>query len=116
MKSDEPAATVTTASGHLGSDHTVHPYENRVLSARECQFLQTFPADFKWGDALEIHGVTNVRDMIGEAVPPMFTEKHGRVLTQILLGNVTKRMLAATDTRVRTARRKLALDKKTIGN
>lgn len=109
MKSDEPAATVTTASGHLGSDHTVHPFEHRVLSARECQFLQTFPADFKWGDALEVQGVTNVRDMIGEAVPPLFTEKHGRMLMQVLRGNVTRRMLAQDDNRVRTAKRKLGL-------
>lgn len=113
MKSDQPAATVTTASGHLGSDHTIHPYENRVLSARECQFLQTFPKNFKWGEALDVHGVTNVRDMIGEAVPPMFTEKHGRMLMQVLCGKVTKRMLSASDVRVRTARKKLGLDKRT---
>lgn len=115
MKSDEPAATVTTASGHIGSDHTIHPFENRLLSARECQFLQTFPKNFKWGEALDVHGVTNVRDMIGEAVPPMFTEKHGRVLMQVLRGHVTKRMLGLADNRVRTARKKLSLDKRANG-
>jgi DNA (cytosine-5)-methyltransferase 1 len=86
MLADEPASTVTTASGHVGSDRTIHPWENRVLSPRECAALQTFPDTFDWGDALERWGHTNVRAMIGEAVPPMFTRKHGRVLIQLLQG------------------------------
>jgi DNA (cytosine-5)-methyltransferase 1 len=70
MHSDRPAATVTTASGHIGSDYTIHPTQNRLLSPLECSLLQTFPKDFKWGDALKKVGHTNVREMIGEAVPP----------------------------------------------
>ena len=80
MKSDAPAATITTASGHLGSNNTIHPFENRLLSTLECALLQTLPKRFKWGTALERWGHTNIRDMIGEAVPPLFTRLHGKVL------------------------------------
>lgn len=84
MKSDAPASTITTASGHLGSNHTIHPFENRLLSTLECALLQTLPRSFKWGAALERWGHTNVREMIGEAVPPRFTELHGKVLRGLL--------------------------------
>lgn len=43
MRMDKPAATVTTASGHLGSDNTIHPTQTRLLSPIECSLLQTFP-------------------------------------------------------------------------
>jgi len=52
MRPHGPAATITTASGQLGSDLTIHPWENRVLSPLECADLQTIPRSFKWGDAL----------------------------------------------------------------
>lgn len=87
MHANRPAATVTTASGHIGSDYTIHPNQNRLLSPLECSLLQTFPRDFKWGNALEKWGHTNVREMIGEAVPPAFTKMHGEVLRSILKRN-----------------------------
>ena len=92
MHSDRPAATITTASGHIGSNHTIHPFENRVLSTLECALLQTLPRRFKWGDALTKWGHTNVRDMIGEAVPPRFTRAHGHVLRAVLDGRLCVRM------------------------
>lgn len=107
MASDEPASTITTASGHVGSDRTIHPWENRVLSPLECALLQTFPASFKWGDALGQWGHTNVRAMIGEAVPPLFTQKHGRVLAHLLRGIPPRLALSARDQRVVAAQRAL---------
>ncbi len=86
IKSDAPAATITTALGHIGSNNTIHPYENRVLSTLECALLQTLPRRFKWGAALERWGHTNVREMIGEAVPPLFTKLHGCALRGVLEG------------------------------
>ena len=56
MDPARPAATVTTASGHIGSDRNIHPWENRVMSPAECAFLQTFPSDFRWGDSMERWG------------------------------------------------------------
>lgn len=107
MHSDKPASTVTTASGHVGSDITIHPWENRVLSPLECQLLQTIPSSFRWGDALETWGPTNVRAMIGEAVPPLFTRKHGRILAQLLRGIAPRVALPAEDRRIGAARRAL---------
>lgn len=91
MYGDRPAATVTTASGHIGSDYTIHPTQNRLLSVLECALLQTFPRNFVWGDALDKWGHTNIREMIGEAVPPGFTRLHGEVLKSVL-GKKSARM------------------------
>lgn len=107
MSPDTPAATITTASGHLGSDRTIHPWENRVLSPLECALLQTFPRTFKWGNALEQWGHSNVRAMIGEAVPPLFTRQHGRVLTSLLRGRPPQAGMPVDDARISSARRAL---------
>jgi DNA (cytosine-5)-methyltransferase 1 len=103
MDPNIPAATVTTASGHVGSDRTIHPWENRVLSPLECARLQTFPGTFKWGQALQDWGHTNVRAMIGEAVPPLFTRKHGNVLMALLSGRVPRNSLKNDDSRLSVA-------------
>jgi len=109
MRSDRPAATVTTASGHIGSNKTLHPFENRVLSTLECALLQTFPRHFKWGDALQKWGHTNVREMIGEAVPPLFTKAHGRILRAILEGRLRVRMYDVSGSWCSKASKKLGL-------
>jgi DNA (cytosine-5)-methyltransferase 1 len=109
MSPNRPAATVTTASGHLGSDLTIHPWENRVLSPLECADLQTIPRSFEWGDALEKWGHTSVREMIGEAVPPHFTFRHGRVLRSLLTGRPKAILMRRVDRRCVKAWEKLGL-------
>lgn len=84
MRSDRPAATITTNSSHVGSDWKIHPYENRVLSARECADLQTVPRWYDWRVALKGRQRYLVRTLIGEAFPPYFTCLHGRVLASLL--------------------------------
>lgn len=108
MLPNRPAPTVTTASGHVGSNITIHPAANRLLSVYECALLQTFPTDFKWGTALKDYGTTPVREMIGEAVPPLFTKLHGSVLMD-LLGNKQGQVvsIASSDKRCASARTKL---------
>jgi DNA (cytosine-5)-methyltransferase 1 len=107
MKGNVPASTITTASGHLGSDYTIHPRQTRLLSPLECALLQTFPDNFKWGDALAEWGSTNVRDMIGEAVPPAFTALHGRVLAGIVRESERGNRLPITDDRMKRAWKRL---------
>ena len=107
MDPARPAATITTASGHVGSDRNIHPWENRVMSPAECAFLQTFPSDFRWGDAMERWGHTRVRQMIGEAVPPRFTKLHGRVLAALAEGRETPPTLSQDDVRCQRALAKL---------
>ena len=103
-----PAATITTASGHIGSDRTLHPWENRVLSPAECAWLQTFPDTFQWGDSMDKWGPTGVRQMIGEAVPPRFTRLHGEVLAALAEGNEVPAALPQQDERCNKALAKLA--------
>jgi DNA (cytosine-5)-methyltransferase 1 len=107
MSPDKPAATITTASGRISSDNTLHPSEHRVLTVLECQHLQTFPIDFDWGDQFERRGHSSLRAMIGEAVPPRFTELHGRILTSLLSGHAPRAAMSAKDPRIRSAERQL---------
>lgn len=107
MDPSRPTSTITTASGHIGSDRTIHPWENRLLSPLECALLQTIPNDFNWGRALDRWGATNVREMIGEAVPPLFTRLHGRVLEALLAGAELPSLLRSDDPRCTKARSRL---------
>ena len=107
LDSREVASTVTTASGHIGSDVNLHPTQNRVLSPRECAELQTFPRDFNWGKVLKDKSLNKIRCMIGEAVPPLFTQAHGEVLASLLANSRNyANMLPATDQRAVDAQRK----------
>jgi DNA (cytosine-5)-methyltransferase 1 len=115
MFGDRPAATITTASGHIGSDYTIHPTQTRLLSTLECAWLQTFPRSFAWGDALKKWGHTNVRDMIGEAVPPAFTRLHGQVLLGILRKEWTRAPISLSDDPVTRAWTKLVEAAKSDG-
>jgi DNA (cytosine-5)-methyltransferase 1 len=109
MPPDKPASTITTASGHVSSDYTIHPSENRLLSPLECAYLQTFPPGFNWGEALKKWGHTNVREMIGEAVPPHFTRLHGLALLGVLTDRWSLAPISLSDTRCIVAREKLGL-------
>lgn len=94
MRPDRPAPTITTASSHLGSDYTIHPWENRVLSVRECADLQTVPRTFNWSWALDAGFNYMLRQVIGEAIPPWFTYLHGMVLRDLLAGRPPRIPLA----------------------
>ena len=107
LSPDRPAATITTSSNRIGSDRTIHPFENRVLSPLECQKLQTLPEDFEWGEVLRQSHSGLMREMIGEAVPPRFTEAHGKVLADLLDDGRPPRLLLRADRRVSNAAQKL---------
>lgn len=111
MEPARPAATITTASGRIGGSRTIHPFENRVLSPLECALLQTIPADFDWNEALERGGVSELRAMIGEAVPPRFTKMHGEVLVSLLThADDDPPLIEQSDRRCENARRRLGMD------
>jgi DNA (cytosine-5)-methyltransferase 1 len=88
MLPSQPAPTVTTASGHIGSDTKIHPWENRLLSIKEYADLQTVPRSYDWTPALHpsngkrLYNV--IRDVIGEAFPPYFTYLHGKHIRNLL--------------------------------
>lgn len=87
MQPHRPATTVTTSSGRVGSDNKIHPWENRVLSPRECAALQTVPKSFKWESGDHPVGSSVVRECVGEAIPVWFTLQLGRNLAKLLDGN-----------------------------
>ena len=84
MAADQIAPTMTTASGHFSSDIKVHPVQNRVLSPRECAILQTIPASFIWPKEQQYRKAYLIREMIGEAVPPLVTYRFGKALAKML--------------------------------
>lgn len=107
MSPEKPAPTITTASGNLGSSTTIHPHENRVLSPLECALLQTIPHDFDWGRTPVDPGLSLVRKMIGEAVPPTFTALHGRILMDLINQELTLPAISMSDERCIYARERL---------
>jgi DNA (cytosine-5)-methyltransferase 1 len=96
MPPDRPAPTVTTASSHLGSDYKIHPWENRVLSIRECADLQTVPRFYNWDWALNTRHTYLARQVIGEALPPWFSYLHGSILQDLLSQRVPVSELASS--------------------
>lgn len=75
---DKPGACIHTRNDIIGSQDTIHPSDNRVLSIREIMRLMTIPDKFIWTD--EEKSVSNkaefmrkyelnIRRCIGEAVP-----------------------------------------------
>ena len=111
MDPNRPAPAVTTANGTIGSANTIHPFENRVLSPLECCALQTIPDTFQWTEEdewpLEVH---LVRRMVGEAVPPRFTEMHGRAVRGVLEDDWCIAPISAYDARCRRAAEKIGLE------
>lgn len=96
MRPDVPASTVTTASSHFGSDIKLHPSQNRVLSMRECAFLQTVPLNFDWSPPLKAKRKKTyaLRQIIGEAIPTWFSFKLGISIGSSLLGITWQQFLA----------------------
>jgi DNA (cytosine-5)-methyltransferase 1 len=103
MDPNLPAATITTASGRVGGSNTIHPSQNRVLSPLECAGLQTFPENFRWGESRQLYGDGFVREVIGEAVPPRFTEAHGKVVASLLNGRRPRGALSTSSVSVARA-------------
>ena len=87
MAADLPAPTLTRNLSYPCSDQKIHPTENRVLSLAEAMRLQTISEypyewerlDAKTGKARPVSDGL-IRLVIGESVPPKFTEALGRHL------------------------------------
>ena len=103
MIDSEPAHTVTTRSAYACSDRNLHPTQNRVLSLYEIALLQGMEPDrFVWGPVGAGNGRsksrtrarapdTLIRDVIGEALPPLFSRTVGEHLLRLQRGEFRKR-------------------------
>jgi DNA (cytosine-5)-methyltransferase 1 len=67
MHWDKPAQTLTSGFGSMGQGRFVHPTRRRLLTPHEAARLQGFPDFFDFSAA---QGVTALREMIANAVPP----------------------------------------------
>lgn len=72
MHWDKPAQTVTSGFGSMGQGRYVHPKERRLLTPQEAARLQGIPDFF---DFSSVDTMSELREMIANAVPPQFTAR-----------------------------------------
>jgi len=67
LRPDRPAQTITSGFGSMGQGRFVHPIRARTITPHEAARIQGFPDFFDFGAA---ETLTDLRDMIANAVPP----------------------------------------------
>ena len=76
---DKPSPTITTKFLSYSNGRFGHPEDDRGLSVREGATLQSFPWNYEFKTArLEV-----AAKLIGNAVPPKYAEKLGRLVQEI---------------------------------
>ena len=65
------SSAITTNTNAFSSDNKLHPSQNRVLSVRECMLIQSIPKTFVWPEQVFYKSMHLVREMVGEALPPL---------------------------------------------
>ena len=83
---DSPTPTLTTLP-----DDYIHYCEPRILTVREYARIQSFPDDYKFKGKYTTGGKRRVLEVprysqIGNAIPPLFGELAGQVLTEMCNG------------------------------
>ena len=83
---DEPTPTLTTLP-----DDYIHYCEPRILTVREYARIQSFPDDYEFKGKYTTGGKQRVKEVprysqIGNAIPPLFGELAGRILTEMCDG------------------------------
>ena len=83
---DEPTPTLTTLP-----DDYIHYCEPRILTVREYARIQSFPDDYEFKGRYTTGGKQRVKEVprysqIGNAIPPLFGELAGLVLTEMCDG------------------------------
>lgn len=68
---DGLSSAITTNTNAFSSDNKLHPNQNRVLSVRECMLIQSIPISFVWPSQIFFKSMHLVREMVGEALPPL---------------------------------------------
>jgi len=91
MESYLPCPALTRNLSFPCSDNKVHPYENRVLSLAEAFVLHSLDRyEYYWGPMKDLKNKQKevapdglIRLVIGESIPPWFTEQLGRHLIKL---------------------------------
>lgn len=75
---DKPSGTIVAGIKKITSGRFFHPENDRLLTVREAARLQSFPDDYRvYGSMVDQYTI------IGNAVPPKFSELIGKVLISI---------------------------------
>jgi DNA (cytosine-5)-methyltransferase 1 len=80
IRSDEPCSTISTNFGMISGSRNVHPRDTRSFTVREAMRVQTFPDDFK-----VFGNLSDVRNAIGNAVPPLLAYRFAKHINDNLL-------------------------------
>lgn len=75
---DKPAGTIVAGIKKITGGRFFHPENDRLLTVREAARLQSFPDDYKI-----LGSLTEQYTIVGNAVPPKFSEFIGKVLIEI---------------------------------
>ncbi|MGC8541773.1 MAG: DNA cytosine methyltransferase [Phycisphaerae bacterium] len=62
-----PSPTITSGFGSMGQGRYIHPSRRRLITPHEALRIQGFPDFFDFSD---VSGLTSLRTLIGNAVPP----------------------------------------------
>jgi DNA (cytosine-5)-methyltransferase 1 len=81
MKWSAPAPTVTGGCINPSKGRFLHPSQNRAITLREAALLQGFPPTYDFDLSC---GRYPAAQLIGNAFPPAFAERHARVLRKHL--------------------------------
>lgn len=76
---DKPSGTIVAGIKKITCGRFVHPENDRLLTVRECARIQGFPDDYKLTGSM-----TEQYTLVGNAVPPKFSEILGKAIRQIL--------------------------------
>lgn len=75
---DKPSGTVVAGIKKITCGRFFHPSDSRLLTVREAARLQSFPDDYRF-----LGGLIDQYTVVGNAVPPKFSEFIGKVLISI---------------------------------
>lgn len=83
MAWEEPSPTITGGCINPSKGRFLHPRQHRAITLREAALLQGFPKSYKFDLST---GRFNVAQLIGNAFPPAFAERHAAVIRKQLTG------------------------------
>jgi DNA (cytosine-5)-methyltransferase 1 len=85
LKWDDVSSTITGGCLNPSKGRFLHPEEDRCISAREAALLQTFPGNYLFPTNLP---KTSLALMIGNALPPLFSQVQSSHIYNHLLVNM----------------------------
>ncbi|PLR81623.1 DNA (cytosine-5-)-methyltransferase [Bacillus canaveralius] len=85
LRWDDVSSTITGGCLNPSKGRFLHPEEDRCISAREAALLQTFPANYEFPTDIPR---SSIALMIGNALPPLFSQVQSNHINQHLLVNL----------------------------